>query len=275
MIFKAQAFTKASKSYNEDGYYKKHPVYFVADGATGLYPKNKSNHISDASKMVRFLTEKFDDFYNGDFKETLYNISKAYQKIENFNTNNSAAKPSAGIAAIVERKDAFYAYLLGDCEIVTVTRNNIAKRYVNKELKKLDEKALDKMQYYTRINNLVTAEEKRAAIKPILIKHRNMMNRPNGYNVFTIDDNPDFYIREIVIPKNNIKTIYLYTDGFAQIFDTIRSYYRGYKKVFSNSLNPEEIINLINNNWNRDYNLQKYPRFKQKDDITVLKLHLK
>lgn len=274
-------YTKSipSTDYNEDGLYVNDPIYMAVDGATAL--DNSKKKPSEAALMVNYIIKNISSAY----KKTHCFIDALYLMSENYYHNNYhkfkdidnlAGLPSAGIAAVVEGKEYLNLYVLGDCEIVYLNRDMMPTRFSYFDQKhglyKLDKDALKEMKTIAKKQNKNIVDT-RKLINDRLIRNRNKLNKDSKYQVFIPSKKPTFKIKHKRIRKSTTKKLYIYTDGFAQAFDTL-NIYKGYKDLFSRSVDMNSIIQNIINKWNSDKYFNHYPRFKKKDDLTIIELSI-
>ena len=180
--------------------------------------------------------------------------------------------PSAGLAWIELKENTIVAHTIGDCEVTFRLKNGEIKRVVQPELIALDEISVKEMVHQAKENN-ISVRESRKLIDDILIKHRMMMNKENGYNVFTPSEKPNFTFSSEEIKTQDIEEIYIYTDGLSQAFDELKIF-QSHKEMFSQKLNLDDVVKQITqvSFYDKDFNL--YPRFKKIDDIAAIKITL-
>lgn len=260
------ARTRKAHAWNEDRFIIGKNFYIVIDGATPLI-KNES--INLAKFLVSFVKKNINK-YKLPIKERLINLSKdAYQYL-NLDTDDSAYLPSASLSWVEELEDEYHIGILGDCEVTVITKSDEIIRYYSDNLHKFDSNAINKMIEIAtekRIN-IIDAKE---YIKDILIENRKKINQPNGYSAYTISKNLVINEKSFYIKKDEVKEIYLYSDGFSQSFEHLKIY-NSHKDMFKNSLDLDlEIAKIKETAFNDPY-CNKYPRFKKIDDITVVKI---
>ncbi len=258
--------TRKAKYYNEDRYVIFNNCYMVIDGATSLLPS--SFKPTSGSYFVSYIKAKLPKL-DGTIIERLNNISTSFSKlIEN---NKEEYLPSAGISFVEINDNTIDIYSIGDCEVVVCLKDNTIKRYVQDELIKLDNKAIEEMIKISKEEN-ISIKQARQNINPTLIKHRKLMNKDNGYNVFAPYKNPNLKFSFNSLKKEDVKYIYLFSDGFASICDTYHKY--TYEQLFTQNIDLKKIIDEIVTISKDDPLYNKYPRFKLIDDITAIKIVL-
>ena len=140
------------------------------------------------------------------------------------------------------------------------------------DLQKLDDVSIKELVYHAKEKNIHVVEA-RPYIKETLLKHRKMINKPNGYRAFSLTYEPKIEPYVYEIRKDDVKEIYIYSDGFSQSFEHLHIYDK-HEEMFSRSLDLDEEITKIKNQAFSDPYCDKYPRLKKIDDITVIKIEL-
>lgn len=265
-----QKYTRKSHRYNEDRYLVHKDVVMVMDGATAL--EKSSLKPTSGSFLVNKVKNDLTK-HKGSIIERLDKVAiETYKMLENFNTINEKMVPSCGLSW-VEFNDEYVAiHTIGDCEAFINFKNGMSQRIIINDLIKLDEKAINELVKISKENNM-SVKESRPLINDILIKHRLLMNKEGGYAVFTPSKNPQFKYSSQTYRKDEVKNIYLYSDGFADAFTTFKMY-KSAEDLFCKNRNLSKIIKKMVNIANKDKKYNKYPRFKLIDDITVVKITL-
>ena len=265
---KIEKITRKCHYYNEDRYVIAKNYFMVMDGATPLI----KNGIlpSEASWFVSLVKKHLPD-YCEDVISQLNSISKlAYDKLKQLNVpEQSEYLASAGLSWIELKDNTVTAHTIGDCEVTVRLKNGEVVRVYQNQLIKLDSIALQELKTIAKQKN-IPVNMAMKDIKPTLIKHRKLMNKPNGYSVFTPSSNPAFNFSEMQFNKEDIAEIYIYTDGLSQAFDELEMC--SYEKLFSKSVNIKNIVDKIVKKAFSDKNCNKYPRFKTIDDIAIIKI---
>lgn len=261
--------TRKSHYWNEDRYIISKDFLMVIDGATPLI---KSNNFNEACWMVNYIKKNINK-YNGKIKDRLYQISKdAYHdlpiaiKEENY-------LPSGSLSYLEWDDEYYYASTLGDCEITFITNNNQVIRCYKDELSILDNIVINEMIKHSKKKNIHLVKT-RPYVSDILIKHRKLINKENGYSGFALMEEPIIKPNTLKIKKDCVKEIYIYSDGFSQAFEHL-NIYNSHEEMFNKSLNLDEEIKKIVDAAFSDPYCDKYPRLKKIDDITVIKVENK
>lgn len=265
---KITAKTRKSHYWNEDRFVLGKDYFMVIDGATPLI---KTNNFNEACWLVNFIKQNINEL-NGSIKERLNVLSR-----EGFNKLPVKIKeedylPSASLSYVEIKDDKFVAYTLGDCEVTFVLKDGKIIRCFETDLQKLDDVSIKELVYNAKEKNIHVVEA-RPYIKETLLKHRKMINKPNGYRAFSLTYEPKIEPYVYEIRKDDVKEIYIYSDGFSQSFEHL-NIYSSHKEMFSKSLNLDEEIKKIKEQAFMDKYCDKYPRLKKIDDITVIKIEI-
>lgn len=267
---KIEKISKASKEYNEDGYIISDNFAMVIDGATSL---SKSNLVPSSGAYLMNQIKEVIPTLKGSIIERLNTVSKqVYNQLKKEGNLTINMLPSAGLAWVEFHDEYIDIFTIGDCEVCIVKKDNDIIRIMLDDLSRLDSKAIEEMTHISNTEN-ISIKEAREHINDLLISNRLLMNKNNGYAIFTPDDNPNFKYLKRTFKTKDIKEIYLYTDGFADSFKTFKLYKNIEDLILSNHT-LEDIVSSIEEQSVNDYLYNKYPRFKLLDDITVVKINL-
>ncbi|MBE5731042.1 MAG: hypothetical protein E7350_03745 [Clostridiales bacterium] len=257
--------TRKSHYWNEDRFIIGKDFFMVIDGATPLI---KSPHLNEACWMVNYIKKNISKC-SGLISDRLLKLAKdGFYDLPT--TKNEDNIPSAS-ASWVEYDDTyFYAYALGDCEVTFITTDSQIVRLHSPALNRLDTIALQQMVAIAKEKNIHNLDA-RKYISDTLIRHRKMINKPNGYTAFTLSPTPTLTPKTMKIERKKVKTIYLYSDGFSQAYEHL-CIYNSHTEMFSNELEIAEEIKKIEKASFADPYCDTYPRFKIIDDITAIKI---
>ena len=250
--------TVKSHSFNEDRFVISNKIFGVIDGATGLSGNTKGKKTT-ASKLSAFLKSKLERYNGENIEEYIENLSK-----ESYEKNLYPA--TCGISLAVIKESVVQFYFVGDCDIFCKLKNGEVRSLKQTRLGVLDGIAVDAMKKIAQEKN-ISIKSARPLINDVLIKHRNMVNKPNGYFAFEPQQNPNFKPTILEIDKEEIDRIIICTDGYSQCFTTLEIL-KDYKSLFEEDLN--EVLNEIVKVSREDKDYNKYPRFKIIDDITYV-----
>ena len=260
--------TRKSHYWNEDRFIIGKDYFMVIDGATPLI---KVNNFNEACWMVNYIKKNINKL-KGNIKERLLVLSKDGYSNLPVKVKDEEYLPSAGMAWVESDGNYFYASVLGDCEVTFITKDNQIVRCHTTRLNELDGISISELVRNAKERN-INVSEARPYIQDILLKHRKMINKENGYCAFTLSDNPIINEKSIKIEKDKVKQIYLYTDGFAQAYDHIYIY-QNHEEMFKNDLDLNcEFKKIVDKSFSDPY-CNDYPRLKKIDDITAIKVEL-
>lgn len=265
-----EKITRKSHQYNEDRFLIQKDFVMVMDGATSL---DKSNlKPTSGSYLVNKIKSDLPKL-KGDIISRLDIIAKdIYKTLEDSNGMDSRILPSAGLSWVEFQQNEIIVHTIGDCEASIVTKDNKVIRIVINDLLKLDDIAINELIEISKKEN-ISIKEARPKISNTLVRHRLLMNKENGYSIFTPSANPNFKYSTTIFKKSDIKEMYLYSDGFSDAFTTFKLY-SSPEAMFSKSININNVVKEIVKKSQEDKSYNKYPRFKLIDDITVVKIVL-
>lgn len=176
------------------------------------------------------------------------------------------AIPSAGFAAVRQNGTVLECFCLGDVSLSVLLLSGAFLYFPEQELSLLDETALQAAIAYRKEGhswaNAVTH------IRPLLQKHRRMRNQPGGYSALDLRGHW-LNARTVNLPFSQIRSIFLCSDGFAQLIDF------GIAKDLSDLHRRTEqegvksLLSLLTQAQQTDQNCVKVPRFKRMDDATA------
>lgn len=265
---KIEKKTRKSHYYNEDRFIINKDFIMVIDGATSL---EKGSLKPTGGCYLSNKIKKELPRLKGNIVSRLDKISKdMYKELSSTSSISVRSLPSAGLAWVEFNNDEIITHTVGDCEITIITKDNEIIRIVIDDIIKLDDKAIDEMIKISKDKN-ISIKEARNLVNDTLIKHRMLMNTEDGYSIYCPSDKPDFKYSTNKFKVNEIKEIYLYSDGFSDAFTTL-NIYKSHKDMFSKSLDINKVTNKIVQVSFNDPLYNKYPRFKLIDDITVVKI---
>ena len=238
----------------------------VLDGATPL--KKSGIKPTSASWFANFVKTNLPK-QRGTVLQRLEQVSqKAYKWLKDNNLHNDL--PTAGIAWAEVCNDHINVYSIGDCEVTVVAKDKKLCRVVGNQLINLDKIAIDKIKQICEQQG-VSPLQARKQINPLLLKHRNMANKPGGYPVFAPDPVGKFEFLHKVFDLSQVDEVYIYTDGFADGFDCL-GVFENHAQAFAQSIDVCEQVEKITKACFDDPQCKKHPRFKKIDDITIIKL---
>lgn len=242
--------TRKAKQVNEDGTLFKPPYYMVIDGATPLNNDKKS-----AALLKTYIIRHFIKIYESErnITKTLQVISQKYYEIKRYKDEKPVDLPSAGIAIVIDHKDTYELFLLGDTSICVLFKDGNTKLYHDDRLTHLDQEAIQ-------------IKDKNVLIERL--KHnRNLLG--THYDAFIPSKHLIFKEFTYRLKKEDVRKIRLYSDGFSSIMDTFNDI--DDLNTFMN-VDIKDILKRIKKLAFSDDSLERYPRFKVIDDISVIEI---
>lgn len=258
--------TRKSHYWNEDRFIIGKNYAVVIDGAT---PLKKSPSFNQSRWMVDYIKRHFNR-YQGGVKYRLTRLCEdIYFKLSP-NTYDADCLPSASACWIEFVNSKLEIGILGDCEVTAICKDGNIRRFYDDKLENLDKTALDEMVKIAKENN-IHVNAARQYIDDILIKHRKLANQPQGYPALLPSPRTEINEKKFIIEIDDLKTVYLYSDGFSQAFNNLKIY-PTHAEMFKQITDIDEEIKKITDVSFGDVNCDLYPRFKKIDDITVVKV---
>ena len=268
MKFTTSFYSRKSHYWNEDRFITSSHFCMVIDGATPLIKKGDVNF---ARYLVDYIKKNINTI-DGPISHRLEILVHQVAEKLNLNDDRAAYLPSASLSYVEFKDDYIHIGLLGDCEVTLKMKNGDIIRYYDDRLSKLDGGVIDTAIKLSHEQN-ISLSEIRPLIIDDLIANRNKANKDNGYFALVASKNYKFKELSFDVPLKDIDEIYLYSDGYSSIFSTF-DVYSNHQEAFKDDIDVKEEINKIVIKAYKDRNIEKYPRFKVIDDISLLKIKL-
>ena len=265
---------------NEDaiGYGKDY--CFVLDGASCLSGKNVIDPLSDAAWMTRNVRNKLcailDSGDDRPTREILLQIvaeirAEYVAALRSQGVDAPEDSPSAGFAMFRQRNGKLEFFGLGDCVGVATLPDGKPFYSLETNLPNLDHKVLEEMMHIHETTG-IPVKEARLMCNDMLIRHRNLRNKPGGYWILDLlTDDGILNARQESWELSTPMVVGAFSDGFAQLAEVFGKY-RGYTGLFAamqeNDL--EDMFRDLCAMQDADDDLNDYPRFKHRDDTCAL-----
>ena len=267
-------FSRPAITVNEDTFFVGEDFGFVLDGATGLLKENISPKPSDAQWFVLKISEILQKTILMDLSlnEIVANaIKQADQEYMSFEgAQNIKSKPSSGIALYRKRNETLEYFLLGDVSLLVELKDGTIKEFLMQELPKLDGENIQKMAQIAKEKGIHVIDA-RPLINDDLLRVRLSQNTPHGY--YILGDNPEAAKHALSgsIPLHQVKSITALSDGYSQTYDTF-DLFKEPKQLIEKleTTTPEEIYEQLWQLQEQDYYCDEHPRFKIRDDATII-----
>jgi len=266
--------THAGREWNEDAYYVDEKCGIVLDGATVVsgehYTKSESDARWYSQKLIEILAKNINK------KSSIFDIlTKCNEKVmteyKKIAGNSKIIDyPSCTCALFREMGDNIEFFVLGDSEILAETVTGLCFSV---------EDARNKANDGIAISNLVyLAKQEKASLFDTIAKHpevfrgtRKNKNTEGHYFVLSNDSNAIRNGLTYTIPKHLVAKIILVTDGFAQVFDTVKIMSQEKMIKSINSIaDAEKVYKKLYTFQQKDSTGMRRPRAKLRDDATLV-----
>ena len=267
-------FSRKGKEWNEDRAYSCDNFAFVIDGASSLTKQKFSNFTTDA--------EWYSNWWYEFLKESLYDTTKSIMQVleegiklvvrdYDILANGAIVEdfPSATISIARINGEMLETYVLCDSSIVLLSKNDETvliqdmHNVVNDGINAIILKDFAMKENTTMI-------ETRKKHGDVILEGRLRKNTPGAYHV--LSDNVDAIGYGIykTVKISLVDKVMLLTDGFSQVYDTIKmmTYEQLIKKV-NNITDAEKIYAKLYKKQEKDKSCTKYLRFKIRDDAAI------
>ena len=284
IIINKECISLPARDINEDIAFINNYAAWILDGATGLSRKNLVDTESDA----KWFVEQWDEYlkknimkWNMELKDI---VSEGIKQINNnFHTNlNDSQKsnlqsidlPSSTIALIRWDKNYIDYLLLGDCTLMFKNNNNEIKYIKDETLDHLDGIVIEFMTREKKKNSISHIEARELAMD-LLVKHRSLKNKPNGYWSlgFSKESAEKAKVGKEKLEKES--KILLMSDGFSILFN---KYTKVKKEEIFDIIEQEGLkscYKLIREIEDNDPECIQYPRLKKSDDSSAIFIVMK
>ncbi len=248
----------------------------ILDGSTGLGPQVTPGPESDAVWFVNLVGEHLLRTWNQvpDFpqalKSSVETVATKFGALHSQDKVDTYARPSAALVAVAIEDSEVNVYRMGDCSAVRLTQGT-APIFQESRLEALDRRAIDVLLHH--LQSGLSYSDARKATMPMLIKHRAMMNTPDGYELLTVDPScVDLMEKKTISPVSGERLL-LSSDGFSTIFENYgRSDFL--KEIALGRQHLKQTITEIRRMENNDKAMSRFPRLKPHDDASAILLEL-
>lgn len=275
---KIRQFTRAGQKVNEDSCYICKDYGFVIDGATSVTEQNITNFKSEA----QWFSYRFRDYLIEALKNKNQTLSEIVrQGIEKLNVEynnflgaqNSEIKPSAAIAIFRLNDCKIEYFVLGDCSIIYDDEQEI-KVITTTDIEKLDNKSKQTLKNIAVQKNINVIDAK-PFVAEVLKQQRRLKNTKEGYWILSDDTNAVNYAECGEMEKTKIKHIVVVSDGFSQVYDLFKIFtVKEFLKELRFVKNISKIYKKLYKNQKNDRFCNNFPRFKVRDDATLIEMLL-
>lgn len=268
------SFTKEGIIHNEDACAITNNYGFVIDGATGLLNEKVSNMATDAQwfaiEWKNFLQNNLNSPFSLQeiFKKGVLEINEKYMAFEG--AQKVVSKPSCAIALYRILNNKLQYFVLGDCSLIITTTDNQVIELTDEKLSKFENQNLEITNNIAKQANINFIDATKMVTK-YLLQTRLKQNTKEGYYILSNSlqaiDNAIYGELEL----NNVKQIIALSDGFSQIYDKFNLYsINDFAKLIENGTMLQELYNQLWQAQENDKYCNNFPRFKLRDDATII-----
>lgn len=266
---------------NEDYLYASNQFSFILDGSTGLKKFNIFEGESDARWFANLLGNELkaklhsNDSISNILVESLSQIRNQYTyhlKLLGMDMTslNKVELPTASITVLRFNGKEIEYYQLGDCTTVLYYRDDTVEILHDDSVSVKDKSVIKSLIKYSYETGL-SPRDCLPKIHPQLVENRNEYNTASGYWILDLYGTGIENAEQKIIPLENISSIAMMTDGFASVVDTVKLFDNYKELIKAMSKTPlNEIVDNLFEILENDVLLEKYPRFKLKDDASAI-----
>lgn len=160
--------------------------------------------------------------------------------------------------------------LFGDCTLIVRHPEGPISAFSDERLQKLDAVSIGFL--HERLLALGSLDQARNATMPILQRHRDMMNTPQGYPSLTLDGAGVGLAKRGAVPVQPGSRVLLATDGLAEAVTLFNI--ACWEDLLTGRLSLSDAEEALRLAQEEDPNCMVYPRLKKGDDSTGLLLEL-
>lgn len=278
---KIQTLCAAGRQINEDSFSVSERYLLALDGASDLYGRHVTREQSDARWLARRGAEEFGRRLAERgapmpelCREAAETLGLEFVPLAGPDAPCDAY-PSAGLAALRLRGGLLEYYGLGDLTTLLRHRDGRVETIHDGTISRLDRSVIEEMVRLAESGGGPIAAQ-RSKVEGLLRKNRELRNRPGGYWIF----DPTAVGADCGVcrrwPAEEIRSVAILSDGIADAVPIYRM--APDNGTFLNRLEregPEAVCEELRRLQREDPDWNRYPRFKQADDTTVLLADLK
>lgn len=265
---------KGTATFNEDAVGITPFGAWVLDGATGL---NKKKLISDSSD-ARWYAQWWNKYLHENISRNeplKVIISDGVKKIKNEYLSkvknikvDSLDFPSSSIAILKFYESKIEYLLLGDCTLFI--KDDLTKKVIkDRSVCELDRLVFEKMNRLPGLEKM-SFEEKKDSVMDLIIDNRLKKNTENGYWILEFDENAvSNSLNGYLNVSKDIKLM-LTSDGFTCSCDRYNIVNEDELIDMCEMYGIEYMYNKIRKFEEEDFDTNKIPRFKVKDDASCI-----
>ena len=211
---------------NEDAAGHGNRAAWVIDGATGVSDRPPMRPGStDAAWLAAWLDEALGHAFG-----TLDSAPEAWPDVIEVELRAAysglavnvppAEQPSACLALAAVADDVLHLFSLGDCRIL-VEEGPAVRRFGTSELDRLDALLLERLH---RLKRDRPGEDALAALRPVILRGRALMNSPGGYYVVHPTRSWRAHVRHARFAVASARHLLIASDGFMRLVEVFGRY---------------------------------------------------
>lgn len=270
--------TDAAAEYNEDigGYVQE--GCWVLDGATGITDSSHTDALSDG----RWYVTQFDRYLRNNLSDRSRSLVRIvedgidavrdrFYDARSRQEVDRATEPSSTAAIARWGEEILEYFVLCDSHVVIIKDSEVEVWETDDRIQEFEPRPLSRIKYLQEIG--YEFRDARQKILPMLRSTRRDKNTEAGYWVLSFDPEAAHAGITGEIPIDSSTDLYLYTDGFSRLLDRFNHFQTVQELI--DAIETQSVFSLLDTLREiekSDLECQKYPRFKQYDDATVLNI---
>lgn len=265
------SISKGYRDYNEDMVIViKDHLFVVVDSATALCPP--AHLPSDGVFLLKELKKELLDLYNShkltgkNFVKQMNNISKRIYSRYIKGHKDLKEKyqfPDASMAIVYIDVCDVHFYSVGDCSSFIRFKNGKTRYISDRSVPLLNQQVVE--HYHALgINQFDEMYE-------LLRYNRSLLNKGGRRSMYSLYKKPNIKFKHELYDIRELEEVYLCSDGYYEAFDTFKLY-KSRRDLFNSSHDLQSVYKNIVKASELDKNMEKYPRLKQIDDISAIRV---
>jgi len=265
--------------FNEDCYGVNTHCAWLLDGATGL-DQLEVDGVSAAYWFVETFSQTLDTLSTDGTKRTSIDLLK--QTLERVTIKferkvprelKALTPPSSTLIMVHDRSDHIELTALGDSRAIYSSNTTGPNVFGSSPIEALDDTVLKKLRYIRQTHPDCSLDEARKELMSDLTTIRGRMNQPNGYWVLSPAGTPLNHALALKLSKQDLADgqLLLATDGFLRLPELFM--HCDHQNLLSmTNQQLDESFQVLREIESRDPDAKRYPRLKQHDDATCIRI---
>lgn len=262
-------YSKRSHRYSEDRYIVGSNYVLILDAESTQKPF--ASFPNDGVWFANFIKKHLKNYETDVLKKLVQIAQMAANEYTSLGGAIDGKYPMASIAVLeFDNKQIKLSYI-GNVELAIIGKDGSIKRMRDQYFQNIDITAnnmVKEAKKKTRIFDLIPYQME--AEKYAKAKYLEAIQKDEA-NIFTIGGVSKFIFKVQYFNPSDVKTIYMYTDGFADAYQVFNVYH-DFVKMFRHKINIKKAINKIQRCVYMDTFCYRNPRYKIIDDITIVQI---